>query len=328
MKQLLLAVMLAAISSATAFAQAPAAGGGQAFPTRPIIIVVPFPPGGIADITARPLALPMAKFLGQNVIIENRAGAGGAVGHAYVARAKPDGYTLMMALSSVVIIPEAEKISGRQPSYTMSQFAPIALVSADPTVLLVRTDAPWKTVGDLIEDARRNPGKISYSTSGLYGTTHTAQEMLWQAGGVKLLHVPYAGGGPSMLALLAGQVDLTAQAPGVASPHVKGGKVRMLGGWGAQRIKVMPDLPTMKEQGFDVEFYIWAGLFAPAGTPPDVLAKLRSAVRDAVQDTGFRTAMTGMNTPINHLDGADFESFLEKDSKRLAEAVKRMGKLE
>ena len=328
MKLSLLAVMLAAISGATALAQVPATGGGQAFPTRPITIVVPFAPGGIADITARPLAPPMAKSLGQNVIIENRAGAGGAVGHAYVTRAKPDGYTLLMALSSIVIIPESEKISGRQPSYTMSQFAPLALVSADPTVLLVRAEAPWKTVGELIEDARRNPGKISYSTSGLYGTTHTAQEMLWQAGGVKLLHIPYAGGGPSMTALLAGQVDLTAQAPGVASPHVRSGKVRTLGGWGAERIKAMPDLATMKEQGFDVEFYIWAGLFAPAGTPPDVLAKLRAAVRDAVQDAGFRTAMTGMNTPVNHLDGADFENFLEKDSKRLAEVVKRMGKLE
>ncbi|MSQ70374.1 MAG: tripartite tricarboxylate transporter substrate binding protein [Betaproteobacteria bacterium] len=319
-----LVACLAGVLGGSALAQTP----GPSFPTRPITVVVPFAPGGIADITARPLAPPMAKALGQNVVIENRAGAGGAIGHAYLARARPDGYTLMMALSSVVIIPESEKVSGRQPSYTMSQFAPIALVSADPTVLLVRADAPWKTVRELIEDARRNPGKISYSTSGLYGTTHTAQEMLWQAAGVKLLHVPYNGGGPSMTALLASQVDITAQAPGVASPHVKGGKVRMLGGWGAQRIKAMPDLPTMKEQGFEVEFYIWSGLFAPAGTPPEVLAKLRAAVRESVQDSGFRTAMAGMDTPINHLDGADFEAFLDIDAKRLAEVVKRMGKLE
>jgi tripartite-type tricarboxylate transporter receptor subunit TctC len=327
MKAAFLFVCFAVLGSA-ALAQAPSAGPATSYPSRPITVIVPFAPGGIADITARPLAPPMAKALGQNVVIENRAGAGGAIGHAYVARAKPDGYTLMMALSSVVIIPESEKVSGRQPSYSMSQFVPIALVSADPTVLLVRTDAPWKTAADLIEDARSRPGGISYSSSGLYGTTHTAQEMLWQAAGVRLLHVPYSGGGPSMTALLAGQVDVTAQAPGVASPHVKGGKVRMLGGWGAQRIKAMPELATMKEQGFDVEFYIWSGLFAPAGTPPDVLAKLRAAVRESVQDTGFRTAMTGMDTPINHLDGTEFESFLDKDSKRLAEVVKRMGKLE
>jgi len=152
--------------------------------------------------------------------------------------------------------------------------------------------------------------------------------MLWQAAGVRLLHVPYSGGGPSMTALLAGQVDITAQAPGVASPHVKGGKVRVLGGWGAQRIKAMPDIPTFREQGWDVEFYIWSGMFAPAGAPGDVLGKLRAAVREAVQDAGFRTAMAGMETPINYLEGAEFESFLEKDSKRLAEVVRRMGKLE
>lgn len=320
MRFAVIAMVIAAMSCPLAHA--------QTYPARPVTVVVPFPPGGIADITARPLAGPMAKALGQNVIIENRTGAGGAVGHAYVARAKADGYTLMMALSSVVIIPESEKVSGREPSYTMSQFAPVALISADPTVLLVRTEAPWQTVGDLIEDAKKRPGRISFSTSGLYGTTHTAMEMLWQAGGVKLLHVPYGGGGPSMAALLGGQVDITAQAPGVASPHVKGGKVRMLGGWGTQRIKAMPDLPTMKEQGFDVEFYIWSGLFAPAGTPADVLSKIRAAVRESVQDAGFRTAMAGMNTPINHLEGAEFESFLEKDSRRLAEVVRRMGKLE
>lgn len=301
---------------------------GQAYPVRPITVVVPFPPGGIADITARPLAGPMSKILGQNVIVENRAGAGGAVGHAYVARAKPDGYTLMMALSSIVIIPESEKVSGRAPSYIMSQFTPIALVSADPTVLLARNEAPWKTVGELIADAKQRPGKISYSTSGLYGTTHTAQEMLWQAAGVRMLHVPYGGGGPSMTALLAGQVDLTAQAPGVAAPHIKGGKVRALGGWGAQRIGAMPELRTMKEQGFDVEFYIWSAMFAPAGIPPDILAKLRTTMKDAVQDSAFRTAMSAMDTPINYREGAAFDSFLEMDTKRLAEVVRRMGKLE
>jgi tripartite-type tricarboxylate transporter receptor subunit TctC len=131
-----------------------------------------------------------------------------------------------------------------------------------------------------------------------------------------------------MTALLAGQVDLTAQAPGVAVPHIKSGKVRALGGWGAQRVRAMPELSTFREQGYDVEFYIWCGMFAPAGTPPDVLAKIRAAIKEAMQDPAFRNAMSAMDTPINYLEGADFENFLDKDGKRLAEVVRRMGKLE
>ena len=191
---------------------------------RVINLIVPLAPGGIADITARPLAVPLSKDLGQPVIVENKIGAGGAVGMAYAAKQKPDGNTLLMALSSILIIPEAEKVSGKPQSYTMANFTPIALVSADPTVLVVRADSPWKTVGDLIKDAKANPGKYSYSSSGIYGTTHVAQAMLWQAAGVDLVHVPYNGGGPSMTALLGGQVDVVAQAPGTAAAHQKAGQ--------------------------------------------------------------------------------------------------------
>ena len=296
--------------------------------TQAVSLVVPLAPGGIADITARPLAIPLARELGQTVIVENRIGAGGAVGMAYVTRQKPDGNTLLMALSSIVIIPEADKISGKPPSYTMSQFTPIALVSADPTVLVVRTNSPWKTAADLVRDAKARPKAISFSSSGIYGTTHVAQAMLWQAAGVDMLHVPYNGGGPSMTALLGGQVDVTAQAPGVVAAHLKAGTVRVLGSWGAERLKSMPDVPTFREQGFDVEFYIWSGLFAPAGLPAAKLAQLKTAARAAAQDPGFVSAMNTMNTPIHYLEGAELAKFLEQDQKRLAGVVKAMGKLE
>ena len=293
-----------------------------------VSLVVPLAPGGIADITARPLAIPLAKELGQSVIVENRIGAGGAVGMAYVTRQKPDGNTLLMALSSIVIIPEADKISGKSPSYTMSQFTPIALISADPTVLVVRASSPWKTAADLIRDAKTRPRVISYSSSGIYGTTHVAQAMLWQAAGVDMLHVPYNGGGPSMTALLSGQVDVTAQAPGVVSAHLKAGTVRVLGTWGAERLKGLPDVATLKEQGLDVEFYIWSGLFAPAGLSTAKLTQLKAAARAASQDAGFVSAMSTMNTPIRYLEGAELDKFLEQDQKRLAGVVKAMGKLE
>ena len=298
----------------------------QGYPSRPITIISPFPPGGISDLTARPFAASMSKFLGQSVVVENKAGAGGAVGHAHVARASPDGYTLMMALSSIAIIPVADEVNGRQPTYQMSDFTAIALVSADPTVLMVPSASKWRTLKDLVDDAKANPGKISFSSSGLYGTTHTCFEMFQQAAGIKLLHVPYKGGGPSMQAALAGEVMITAQSPGVANPHVKSGKFRLLGSWGGKRIPTLADVPTLREQGYDAEFYIWAALFAPKGLPADIAERLRAVSRQVANDPDFRKAMAGMNTPIDYRDGAEFQAFLEADSKRLADVVRKMGK--
>jgi tripartite-type tricarboxylate transporter receptor subunit TctC len=313
-----LAALLAAFGAASAQA--------QSYPSRPITIISPFPPGGISDLTARPFAATMSRLLGQSVVVENKAGAGGAVGHAYVARAAPDGYTIMMALSSIAIIPVADEVNGRQPTYQMSDFTPIALVSADPTVLMVPSGSKWKSLKDLVADAKANPGKISFSSSGLYGTTHTCFEMFQQAAGIKLLHVPYKGGGPSMAAALTGEVMITAQSPGVANPHVKSGKFRLLGSWGGKRIATLPDVPTLREQGYDAEFYIWAALFAPAGIPAEVAERLRSVSRQVASQPEFNKAMAGMNTPIDYRDGAEFRAFLEADSKRLADVVRRMGK--
>lgn len=298
----------------------------QPYPNRPITIISPFPPGGISDLTARPFAASMSKFLGQSVVVENKAGAGGAVGHAYVARANADGYTLMMALSSIAIIPVADEVNGRQPTYQMSDFTPIALVSADPTVLMAPAGSKWKTLKDLVAEAKANPGKITYSSSGLYGTTHTCFEMFQQAAGIKLLHVPYKGGGPSMAAALSGEVMITAQSPGVANPHVKSGKFRLLGSWGGKRTPALPDVPTLREQGYDAEFYIWAALFAPKGLPADIAERLRSVSRQVARDADFGKAMGGMNTPIDYRDGAEFRAFLDADSKRLAEVIRKMGK--
>lgn len=296
--------------------------------SHPVSLVVPLAPGGIADITARPFAVPLARELGQPVVVENRPGAGGGVGMAYVTRQKPDGNTLLMALSSILIIPEADKVMGRPATYTFDQFTPIALVSADPTVLLVKADSRWKTAADLIKDAKANPKKLTFSSSGIYGTTHVAQAMLWQAAGIELTHIPYSGGGPSMQALLGGQVDVTAQAPGVAAAMVKTGAVRMLGSWGATRLAAFPDVPTFKELGYDIEFYIWSGLFAPAGLTPAKLDQLRAAAKRSAQDAGFVSSMTTMETPIRYLDGDAFKAFLDTDQKRLARVVKAMGKLE
>lgn len=317
----LIAIALLAVSSGTV-AQEP-------YPSRPITVVAPFPPGGVADLTARPVAAAMEKLLKSPVGVVNKTGAAGAVGMQFVATSKPDGYTLLLALSSISIIPEADKLFGRPPAFTVDQFAPIALISADPTILFVPADKPWKTAREFIEDAKKRPGQISFSSSGVYGTLHMAMELLSHAAGVKLRHVPYAGAGPALTAILGGHVDALASGPAVVLPHIKSGKLRALAGWGDKRVAALPEVPTFRELGYpDAEFYIWAGLFAPKGTPELVLAKLRETLRAAVADPEFKGAMDKLETPIAFKQGAEFQKFFDTDAKRLAEGVRKVGKIE
>ena len=300
----------------------------EAFPNRPITIVVPFPPGGVADLTARPVAAAMEKILKNPVIVVNKTGAAGAVGMSFVANSKPDGYNLLMALSSISIIPEADKLFDRQPAYTMDQLVPLALFSADPTILVVGANSPWKSVKDFVADAKKRPGEISYSSSGVYGTLHMAMELFSHAAGIKLKHVPYGGAGPALTAVLGGHQDALASGPAVVIPHIKGGKLRPLAGWGAKRVASLPDVATFKELGYDAEFYIWAGMLAPKGTPEPVMKKVRDTLRQVVQEADFKDAMTKMETPIAYMDAPEFQKFWDKDSKILADAVKRIGRVE
>lgn len=305
-----------------------AAAADEPFPTRPISMVAPFPPGGQADLMARPTAAAMEKLLRNPVVVVNKTGAAGAVGMSFVANSKPDGYTLLMALSSISIIPEADKLFDRKPAYTMDQLVPVGLISADPTIFVVRADRPWKSVKEFVEDAKKQPGQISYSSSGIYGTLHMAMEMFIYAAGIQLKHVPYSGAAPALTAILGGHVDALASAPAVVLPHIKAGKLRPLAGWGAKRVDALPDLPTFKELGYDAEFYIWAGLFAPRGTPEPIMRKLRDTVRAAVQDPEFKSAMAKMETPIAYMDAPEFQKFWDKDAKMLAHAIKRIGRIE
>ncbi|MGQ0652167.1 MAG: Bug family tripartite tricarboxylate transporter substrate binding protein [Betaproteobacteria bacterium] len=302
------------------------AAHAQPYPSRPVTMIVPFPPGGAVDPTGRLLASAISKTLGQNVVVETKAGAGGGIGHAFVARQKPDGYTFLFTASAIVTIPLADDVNGRPSTYRMSDFTPIALVTADPQILLVSATSPWKTLHDLLADAKARPGKISYASAGVYGTSHTSIEMLSQAVGIQLLHVAYKGGGPSMMAVLSGEADMTAQLPAVGLPLVKASKVRVLASFGATRVPTLADIPTMRELGINAEFYSWLGLFAPAGLPDEVANTLRNAVRQAVQDSEFRKGIAGMNAVVRNLDGAEFEAFLEHDSRRLADAIRKIGK--
>src|ERR1700741_2241549 len=192
-----------------ALAQAP-------YPSKPITMIVPFPPGGVADIVGRPLAAQMEKVLKQPVVGTNRTGAGGAVGMAAAAKSAPDGYTILMALSSISIFPVSDRIMGRAPAYEMKDFAPVALITADPTVLVVGADSPWTNLKEFVASAKTYPEKINYSSSGVYGTLHVAMEMFANAAGVKLFHVPYQGGGPALASLPRRPVDEHAFGPAPA----------------------------------------------------------------------------------------------------------------
>jgi tripartite-type tricarboxylate transporter receptor subunit TctC len=290
--------------------------------------VVPFPPGGVADIVARPAADPLGRVLGVPVIIENKAGAGGGIGMAYVAKAKADGYTLLLALSSISILPEADKIIGRPPMYQLDQLVPIARLTADPTVLAVRADSRWKTLQEFVADAKKRPGAISYGSSGNYGTMHVPMEMFAGDAGIKLLHVPYTGAGPAVVGLLGGNIDAVATGPSTVIQHVKAGTVRVLASWGDHRLASLPDVPTLSESGFNAVFFQWSGLFAPAGTPAPVLARLRDAARITASDPRFVAALATVETPVQYLDAPELQRFWDADAQKLGAVVRRVGKLD
>jgi len=298
------------------------------WPNRPITMVIPFPPGGVADTVGRPVADALSRSLGQPVIVENRPGAGGGIGMAAVAKSKPDGYTILMALSSISIIPEADKILGKQPSYQLDQLKPIARFTADPTVLVVRSDSPWQNYQQFIAAMRKSPGKYNFGSSGNYGTMHVPMEMLKADQKFFMVHIPYTGAGPAIVGLLGGQVDAIATGPSSIVQHIKSGRVRALAHWGEGRLGSLPDVPSFKEMGVGIQFAQWAGLFVPSGTSNAITNKLREATKVASTDDKVRSVINAAGSPIQYLDAPEFQSYLDADAKQMQEAVKKIGKVE
>jgi tripartite-type tricarboxylate transporter receptor subunit TctC len=250
------------------------------------------------------------------------------VGNQIVATSKPDGYTLLMALVSVSVLPEVDKLFGRPQNYTLDQLTGIARINADPSMLVVRADAPWKTLKDLVEDAKKRPGEIVFTSSGLYGAAHIPMEMFIKAAGIKMRHLPTTGGGPMMNAMLGGHAQLVMTPVSLAAAHVKAGKLRLLAHSGNGPVAAYPEVPTFKSQGYDVEYTAWAGLVAPKGTPPHVVKILRDAVRQAVKEPEVVTSHAKLETPVAYMDADEFNAWWAKDAARLAEVVKQIGKVE
>ncbi|MFY8016119.1 MAG: Bug family tripartite tricarboxylate transporter substrate binding protein [Limnohabitans sp.] len=310
-----------AASAATCFAQ-------EDYPTRPISMVVPFPPGGVADAVGRPVAEAMGRYLKQSVVVENKAGAGGGIGMAQVAKSKPDGYTVLMALSSLVVLPEADKVLKRAPMFQLDQLKPIARFSADPTVLVVRAESPWRTYAEFMAYVKANPAKVSFGSSGNYGTMHVPMEQLKAATSSFMLHVPYTGAGPAVLALLSGQIEALSTGPASVTQQIKAGKLRALAHWGDGRLAALPDVPSLKELGVPITYAQWSGLFVPANTPPAVVEKIRQAAKFAAADPRANQAMAAAGTSFMFQDMSEFDRYVQNDAKDMAALVQRIGKVD
>ena len=298
------------------------------WPDKPITMIVPFPPGGVADTVARPVAEALGRELKQQVIVDNKAGAGGATGIGAASRAAPDGYTVLLSLSSISILPEADKILARKPQYTLDQFVPIARFTADPTVLVVRAEAPWKSFAEFLADAKARPGAYNYGSSGNYGTMHVPMEMLKATAGFRMTHIPYTGAGPAVLALLGGQVDALSTGPSTVAQQVKAGKLRALAHWGDKPLQSLPDVPSLTQLGYRTTFAQWSALFVPAGTPAPIVAKLREAAKKAAADTQVVATIGRAGSPIEYLDAPEFQRYWDADAALMTEAVRKIGKVE
>ena len=312
---------LLAASAANCFAQ-------EDYPSRPITMLVPFPPGGVADAVGRPVAEAMSRYFKQAVVVENKGGAGGGIGMAQVAKSKPDGYTMLMALSSLVVLPEADKVLKRAPMFQLDQLKPIARFSADPTVLVVRAESPWRTYAEFMAYVKANPAKVSFGSSGNYGTMHVPMEQLKVATSSFMLHVPYTGAGPAVMALLSGQIEALSTGPASVAQQIKAGKLRALAHWGEGRLAALPDVPSLKELGVPITYAQWSGLFVPTNTPPAVIEKIRQAAKFAAADPRANQAMAAAGTSFMFQDMNEFDRYVQTDAKEMAALVQRIGKVD
>jgi tripartite-type tricarboxylate transporter receptor subunit TctC len=298
------------------------------YPTRAITVINPFPPGGAADVVGRPFAASLDPFIKQPVVIETKAGAAGQVGGQFAANAKPDGYTLLIHIVSISGFEQVDKLFGRKPKFTRADFIPIARYVADPCLLLVNDQQPHKTVQEFIDDAKKRPNQIIFSSSGLYGALHLPMALFMKAAGVQLRHLPTNGGGPALTALLGNNSQALVSSIAAANAQLKAGKVRALASFGGQRAPSLPNVPTMKELGYDVEFYLWVGLFAPKGTPDNVITFWRDTSKKAVATEEFKKAIANLGQDIAFMDQPEFKAFWDTDAKRVEAAVQSIGKVE
>ncbi len=322
-------IMLCALSIATLLssslvgAQTTAQSAAQAFPNKPIRFVVPFPPGGGNDILARALAPKMSEILGQQVVIDNRAGAGGNIGADFVAKSPPDGYTIVIASNQVTMNPW---IYSKLPFDIAKDFAPVAQVASVPMLLAIHPEVPATNLKEFIALAKAKPGSLNYSTPGLGTPQHIAFEVFNFDAGVKVTHVPYKGTSPSIVDLIGGQVQATLGTMASLDQHVKSGKVRPIAVSTPQRSPAMPDIPTIEEgglKGYNVP--LWYSVLAPANTPKDIVAKISASIRDALKDPQTKAQLERQGFVESYLDPEQMSALITKDLAYWQKAIQNIG---
>jgi tripartite-type tricarboxylate transporter receptor subunit TctC len=315
------------LTAALALVLAATAGYGQDYPARAISITVPNPPGGMNQIHAQPLSAVIERLTKQPAPVVNRPGGTAAVGTAYVANQPPDGYNLLVTTPNLFLAIEKDKLYGIKSPYSLDQIAPIALLSADPLIAVVHPSLPVKSVKELVALAKSKPNEIVYSSSGLYGITHVPTEMFLRAAGLKMRHLPTTGGGPAVTQALGGHSQLTVGGLAAVYPYVPSGKLRPIASWGAKPSTSLANVPTLKSLGYDVEAYLWVGVFTTAGVPDPIYSRMRQLIAKAAADPLFKQALENVQVVPDYRDAPEFKPFFDADYKRLAAAVKAIGKL-
>jgi len=291
------------------------------FPTKEVQIIIPWAAGGATDLIFRALAATTGKYFGKAVVVINRPGGGGAVGYTEAAQAKPDGYTLVSAVTPLTILPHQVTTA-----FTYKNFDAIINVVDDPSMFLVRSDAPWKSLKEFLDYAKKNPGMITVGNSGAGGGVHLVALAFERAAGVKFNHIPFSGGGPSVTALLGGHINAVSVSPPEGIEHVKAGKLKIIALFAEKRFEMFPDVPTVKEQGIDFVMGMWRGLVAPKGTPPDAIKKLHDAFRQGMDDPVFKKNAKDMAVNLSYLGPEAFGKLLAHDHEFFGKLIKEMKK--
>jgi tripartite-type tricarboxylate transporter receptor subunit TctC len=296
---------------------APTDGRAQEFPAKPVELVLPFGPGGSHDLTARAIAGVVQPYLGQPLVVVLKPGGGGAVGSQYVAKAKPDGHTLLLGGTgpNTIFAPVQKAPTGPD------QFTPVARINYSPTIFAVRGDAPWKSLREVIAYAKQNPGKLSFANTGPWGAGDFPMRMVARAAGIEYTNVPYDGGGPALLALLGGHADASFQFSAQLMPHIAAGKIRALAVSDTKRLSQLGSVPTIAEEGVDVTFTMWRSVLAPKGTPPAVVEKLEAVFKRVTEDPSFKALIKQLGDDIHFQGAKEFEATWRQETESFAKVV-------
>jgi tripartite-type tricarboxylate transporter receptor subunit TctC len=294
-----------------------AVASAQEFPTKPVELIVPYAPGGSHDLTARAVASVAHEYLGQPLLVVLKPGGGGAAGSQQVIKAKADGYTLCFGGTG----PNTVFAMVQKVSIGPDQFTPVARINHSPTIFAVRADAPWKSFREAIEYAKKNPGKFNFANTGTWGAADLPMRLIARAAGIDYNNIPHDGGGPATLAVLGGHADATFGFTPQLLPQVAAGKMRALVITDSKRHRDLPNVPTVKEEGFDVVFTMWRSVLAPKGLPQPILTKLEAAFKKISEDKSFQALIRGLGDDVQFQSGKEFETTWRQEWEMFSKVV-------